>query len=164
MYRALTIPALIIVGVVSVASSTGSATETHPRPTQPIASCEPPTASNLSEFLRTSRSLVAASNAADLRDELGLAPWQPDSVHLVTDSALCARVDSLAVAWLAGAGAGKLTGVAGTLGDIQVARVGATVFHVDAYSVPPQAIRRASYFVIDTAAPARVAYWGNSNH
>ncbi len=46
---------------------------------------------------------------------------------------------------------------------VTVTRIGPTVFHVrPGSSVPPQPLRHYPNFVVDTVAPARVAYWGQN--
>jgi hypothetical protein len=97
---------------------------------------------------------------APLRAELDLQPWPADSLERVNDAVLCRRIDSLIVAWLSGPGAGRLVGVAGSIGPVAVMRIGTTVFHVKpgaALPVQPEPFR--PYFVVDTAAPPRVAFW-----
>jgi len=52
---------------------------------------------------------------------------------------------------------------AAALCNVTVTRVGTTVFHVrPGTSVPTQPVPHYPYFIVDTAAPTRVAYWGQS--
>ena len=98
---------------------------------------------------------------APLRAELGLQSWPADSLERVNDAVLCRRVDSLIVAWLSGPGAGRLVGVAGSIGPVALMRIGPTVFHVKpGASLPVQPEPFRPYFVVDTSAPPRVAFWG----
>ena len=98
---------------------------------------------------------------APLRAELGLQSWPADSLLRVNDAVLCRRLDSLIVTWLSGPGAGRLVGVTGgSIGPVAVMRIGTTTFHVKpgaSLPVQPEAFR--PYFVVDTAAPTRVAFW-----
>ncbi len=140
-------------------------TSYHQRRTSvtPAVQCQQLTDVGVSEFMRVSRMLAGAPYASELRTQLQLASWPEDSVHIVTDPALCARLDSLIVAWLDGPGAGTLAGVASTVGVVMVARIGPTMFPVRAgTSVPPQPVPRYSNFVVATSAPTRVAYWGQN--
>jgi hypothetical protein len=115
-------------------------------------------------FREHSRDLVAAAYLSDLRVELGLQPWPADSVQRVEEPALCARIDSLITAWRSGPGAGQLVGQSGSVGPVAVMRIGPTVFHVHpGPSVPMQPGRSLPFFVVDTAAPARVAFWKSTS-
>ena len=105
--------------------------------------------------------LVTESATSEMRSELELPTWHGDSVQIVTDEPLCSRVDSLIVAWLAGPGAGKLVGVTGTVGPVLLARIGPTTFLVQpGDTVPPQPVPQYPYFVVDTAPPVRIGYFG----
>jgi hypothetical protein len=126
-------------------------------------SCRSPSAIGVQEFLRISRWVAAAASATELRQELAIANWPADSVSYLTDEPLCATLDSLVIAWLAGPGTGKLVGIGGSLGEIMVARIGATAFHVRPTASPAQPVPQYPWFVVDTLAPSRVAYWGQSD-
>lgn len=123
--------------------------------------CAPAASGQDVSLLALTRSITSSPAAAEFREELQLAPWPADSVRLVNDEPLCQRVDSLIMAWLTGRGAGKLVGVGSTVGPLRVARAGPSAFIVQpSDSVPPQPVPQYPYFVVDTAAPVRVHYFG----
>lgn len=163
MFKAI-VCLLLVVGISSASNSSRSAASAGTvSASLRSVQCNPLTGVDLTEFLRVSKMVAAAPYLAELRAELAVSSWPEDSVQLVSDAALCDRLDSLVVAWLAGPGAGTLAGVVGTIGEVTVARIGPTIFHVrPGSSVPVQPIPHYPYFVVDTAAPTRVAYWGQS--
>ncbi len=162
MLKAVIIASTIFLAI-SIASPTPGVNAYHRAIRTSPSQCAVLNAVDMSEFIRVSKVVSAAQGADGLREKLQISSWPEDSVQLLTDAALCARLDSLVVAWLAGEGNGTLTGVNGTIGPISVARIGTTTFHVrPGSSVPVQPIPHYPYFVVDTAAPTRVAYWGQS--
>ncbi len=163
MYKAMTF-LLLCVGVALGTDSRTIVVSERPVTARSLdASCRGPSYAGTEGFLLTTKWLASHASATELRAEIAIAPWPPDSVHLVTDSTMCTKLDSLIVAWLAGPGAGTVTGVSNTVGVVTVARIGPTTFHVrPGQSLPPQSLPQYHNFIVDTAPPARVAHWAQS--
>ena len=155
--------ALLVTIVVAVGASPTPSREgtRHASWRAAVSGCAPAASGQDVSLVALARSIVSSTTAAEFREELQLASWPADSVRLVNDDSLCRRLDSLIVAWLAGPGAGKLVGVGDTVGPLRVARAGLSAFLVQpSDAVPPQPVPQYPYFVVDTAAPVRVRYFG----
>ncbi len=90
----------VVIAVAACAASPKIPREPRPAPATVVAQCESPTDYGVPEFMRISKWVASAPVTSHIRDAVGIQPWPEDSVHIVTDAALCARLDSLIVAWL----------------------------------------------------------------